>query len=239
MSSAIPRSRSPRYPSHSLNDAIGYARKVYDGVHRSAVDSETVFRLMGFAGKSGASSTALGSIRQFGLIEGIGDRTKISDLGLKVLEPSNKSEFIEAISHAANQPSVFRAILERFSQKLPPVDEPIRAFLIREMQFSRNGVEECIAALRKTMQFISAEGAFIDEAESTVDTQDSVQGDNNLAAPLTNGISSAEPRHGLRVILPLTKDCSVELNFDGNVSQKAVENLIRHVELMKEVWAED
>jgi hypothetical protein len=39
--------------------------------------------------------------------------------------------------------------------------------------------------------------------------------------------------------LPLTKECSVELKFEGPVTLKAVDNLIRHIDLMKDVWADE
>src|SRR4051812_23505010 len=89
---ASERTRSPRAPKHSLQEAIGFAQAIYDAVHRSQIDSNTAFRLMGFAGKSGSSATALGSMRQFGLIEGLGEKTRITDLALKILEPASAFE---------------------------------------------------------------------------------------------------------------------------------------------------
>lgn len=82
------RTRSPRFPGHSVNDAIEFARRIYDGAHTSQIDSLTAIKLMNFSGKSGASATALGSVRQFGLIEGVGEKTRISNLALKILEPN-------------------------------------------------------------------------------------------------------------------------------------------------------
>src|SRR6478672_1340709 len=116
------RSRSPRFPGYSIKDAIEYAKRIYGGVHRATVPSDTVFRLMGFAGKSGPSSAALGALRQFGLIEGIGERTRITDLALSIVQPASENERIEGVRAAARSPEVFRLIHERFDGHVPPAD---------------------------------------------------------------------------------------------------------------------
>ena len=221
------RSRSPRFPSYSIRDAIVYAEKIYQGVHRSSIDAQTAFRLMGFAGKSGASATALGSVRQYGLIEGVGDGTRISQLGLRILEPVSAEERSEAILEAAQKPEVFRAVLSRFDGKVPVADEPVRAFLIRELGFSKTGAEDCLTSLRETYEMIG------DSAESVK------QALPVNSIPLAVGESQTrEAPLGETMRIPLTKDCSVEMRFSGSVSEKAMTNLIRHVELMKEVWAD-
>src|SRR5687767_518889 len=140
----LQRTRSPRAPRRALNDALRYARVIYNAVHRSPIDSITAYKLMGFSGKSGSSATALGSVRQFGLVEGTGDKTRISNLALKVLEPASEAEHAHALAEAANVPEVFRAIFDRFERRIPPSDEPLRAFLIRELSFSPTGAKECI-----------------------------------------------------------------------------------------------
>lgn len=48
-----------------------------------------------------------------------------------------------------------KAITERFEGRVPSADEPIRAFLIRDMGFSKQGAEECISALRTSMKQVS------------------------------------------------------------------------------------
>lgn len=158
MSSPNPRdrSRSPRFPSYPLNDAIRFADHIYEGIHRAPVDAETAFRLMGFKGRSGASATALGSVRQFGLIEGIGEKTRISELALRILQPESEAEKIGAIRFASEQPEVFRAVFDRFEGRLPSVDDPIKAFLIRELGFSKPGADLCTGSLRATYELVSA-----------------------------------------------------------------------------------
>lgn len=124
MSSLLPkdRSRSPRFPSQTLEESLRHARLIYEGVHRSMIDSESAYRLMGFSGKTGTSAKALGSLRQYGLIEGIGDKTRISDLALAIIEPESEDERSGAIARAARNPDVFSSVLNRFAERVPQAD---------------------------------------------------------------------------------------------------------------------
>lgn len=150
------RSRSPRFPSYPLEEALSFAAKIYDGAHRAPIDPETAYQLMGFKGRSGASATALGAIRQFGLIEGLSDRTRISDLALRIFEPESPSEKSAALNEAAGRPEVFQALLGRYAGSPPTADEPIRAYLIRELGFSKSGADQCLDSFRATMSLLSA-----------------------------------------------------------------------------------
>jgi hypothetical protein len=227
--------RSPRAPRYSLAEAIGYVSRIYDGVHRSAIDATTAYQLMGFAGKSGTSATALGSVRQFGLVEGIGDRTRVSDLALRILEPASPDELHDALQEALRQPTVFKAIMERFDGRLPAANEPIRAFLIRDLGFSKQGAEECISALRTSIKQVGEPS--VEALPSSVQQSESIVAESGAQFAEQRTEKSSNVRELIR--LPLTKDCAVELRFDGLVTTKAIGNLIRHIDLMKDVWAED
>ena len=117
----VSQGRSPRYPRFPLLASVNYARRLYDGAHRSTVDTLTAYRVMGFAGKSGASATALGATRQFGLVESANGGVRISDLGLSILQPSSDEEYSSALHQAAKQPQVFGQILSHFDE-LPRSD---------------------------------------------------------------------------------------------------------------------
>lgn len=229
------RTRSPRFPGHSVNDAIEFARRIYDGAHTSQIDSLTAIKLMNFSGKSGASATALGSVRQFGLIEGVGEKTRISNLALKILEPESPTERMEALREAAKQPEVFRQVYDRFDARIPAANEPIRAYLIRELGFSKSGAEDCLRSLRETI-----EQSDLNRSESS-DSLPAEIPDRVLAQNDRIDFSANPPSDPLAELIkiPLTRECSAELRLSGTVSEKALNNLIRHIELMKEVWVED
>lgn len=237
--SAKDRTRSPRFPSQSLEDSLRHVRLIYDGVHRSTIDSGTAFRLMGFSGKTGTSAKALGSLRQYGLIEGIGDNTRVSDLALAILEPSSDGERAEGLSRAARLPDVFEGIFLRFGDRIPQADEPIRAFLIRELGFQKNSADECIKSLRQSAAFAQSQSAGLPQEVEQVQSGPLAQVEDEK--PKYN-ISPQKENSELptqSAIIPLTRDCRAELRIFGPLSEKAVANLIRHIELLSEVWAED
>jgi hypothetical protein len=240
----VAQSRSPRYPRYDLQAAIAYAKRFYDGAHRSVVDTHTAYRVMGFAGKTGASATALGAVRQYGLVEAPRGGVRISSLGLQILEPANLEEYVDALHVAANQPTVFAQLTAHFEGDLPKSDEPIRAYLIRQLGFSKKGADECISSLRETFSFLESQGVIHVPAGETVGVQPTVV--EAVGQAHGQGVASAQslslPTHGSfsgdLVVIPLTKDCRVEMRFQGDLSERALIKLVRYVELMREEWAE-
>ncbi|MDB5700136.1 MAG: hypothetical protein JWL66_335 [Sphingomonadales bacterium] len=237
------KARSPRYPRISLLTAVGYANQLYRGVHRNSVDSDTAYRVMGFSGKNGASATALGALRQFGLVAGLRGKLKVSDLALRIFEPSDRSEYLEAIQEAAKLPDIFADIHAHFPDGVPPSDDPVRSFLIRTRNFSRSGADDCINSLRASFLELEHENG----GNSSLST-----GATSVAGPVspsliqtiespevqkaTLELQSSSPSEFVRI--PLTKDCTAELRFSGPISDQAVIRLLKYIELMKDVWAE-
>lgn len=236
------RVRSPRFPSQSLTDSMENLKSIYDAVHASSIDSETAYQLMGFAGKSGSSAKALGSLRQFGLIEGVGDKTRVSDLAFAILEPSTSKERADAIMDAATNPDVFRDILVRFDDRVPQADEPIRAFLIRDLGFQKKSADHCIRSLRQSLSYAEAQqpaekSAFSHEREQR--TPELTANDDAPSEPEAVRPTLTATREAVEVvIIPLTKDCRAELRIEGKMSDRAISNLIKHIDLLAEVWGE-
>jgi len=241
------RNRSPRFPGYAIQDAVSYAGKIYDAVHRSPIDSATAFTLMGFSGRSGASATALGSLRQFGLLDGVGERTRISELALQILQPESASEKSRAIATAAGLPTVFQSILERFDGRLPPADEPIKAFLIRDLGFLKNGAEDCISSLRRTYDFVNDLG--IDNTSVAAEPEKSATRESVLtnsedgkkfSDTLANEAATEQrsDKHSF-VRVPLTRECEAELRFSGPVSERGIDTLVGYLQLMKAALATD
>lgn len=234
MNTAI-RKRSPRFPGHSLEETLSYARRIYDAVHRSAIDSSTAFEVMGFAGKSGSSATALGSVRQYDLVEGFAENTRISDLALQIFEPASVSERDRALRKAAFAPKVFEEILERFAGKIPSVDEPIRAYLIRDLGFSKGGAEECIGSLRRTIAYLPEETAEDEAINSTTPSATAVEHSKELPASQP---APAEFGSATQLRFPLSRECYAELTILGEVTPRAIVNLKRQIDLLEEFWSE-
>lgn len=240
--SAKDRTRSPRFPSQNLQDSLRLIKLVYDGVHRSPIDAETAYRLMGFSGKTGTSAKALATLRQYGLVEGIGENTRVTDLALAILEPASEEERARSIFTASRRPEVFGSVLERFDQRVPQADEPIRAYLIRELGFQKNSSDELIRVMRETLQFA--------EAEQLVDARVSFVANAMLSAEASVAESNTPEQHTLTAVnspaevpsqtasIPLSREARAELKIYGPLNERAIKNLIRAIELLADVWEE-
>lgn len=233
----VSQGRSPRYPRFALMTAVSYAARLYDGAHRSTTDTLTAYKVMGFAGKSGASATALGAARQFGLVESSKGGVRVSDLGLRVLEPSSEDERIEALHEAAYKPHVFDQIFANF-EELPRSDEPIRSFLIRSLDFSKSGADDCIAALRETIaQLPEIATKSIPSVEEHVGS--AVSNEPPIVNEGRTTTEASNQSEGQLVRIPLSRDCTAEIRFSTTPSSILLDRLISHIELMKDVWAAD
>ena len=236
--------RSPRYPRVSLEIALKHARTIYEAAHRSVLSPDTAYYAMGFNGKTGASATALGALRQFGLVEGLRGDLRISELALQILQPSSLEERVHAIHEAANTPEAFGEIIDNFDGNIPKSDDVIRAFLIRNLDFSKNGAEDCIASFRATFEFTDQEWQQIDSQSEAVDTKNLTPNfpqkvqevDESSALPVQNKNRLNESEFAR---IPLTRDCVAELQIEGKITRAALSRLIQHIELMKDIWTDD
>lgn len=243
------RPRSPRFPSHSLDEALVYAKKIYDGVHKSTVDSETALRIMGFSGRNGASASALGSLRQFALIEGMGERTRVSDLAISIFEPIDNAERVGALRESAFRPKAFAAVSERFANKVPALDEPIKAFLVREQGFGPAGAKQCIESLRATLSFLESEDESLSEPKPETQGDDIAASDKQVIdSPPTGDAHARESKLSIsypqnenvtHARFPLAKECYAELTVFGAATPKAFERLKAQIELLISAMSED
>ncbi|MBY8822334.1 hypothetical protein [Sphingomonas colocasiae] len=153
---------------------------------------------------------------------------------MRILEPASSAERSDALRVAANEPDIFRSILDRFDGRIPKSDEPVRAYLIRDMGFSKGGAEDCLSSLRKTIECINA--LEDDVSRSIVEAEAEILG-SAQSEPILKRDGVNKSSRSYRI--PLTRDCEVELDFHGAVTERAISRLIMHIELMKEVWAEE
>lgn len=233
--------RSPRYPRHNLAKAIDMTRKLFVGAHQSKVDVDSAAKVIGYAGSGGgAASSALGAMRQFGLVDGLRGDVAVSDLAMRILEPMDDQERASAMREAAIKPEVFGRIVNQFGGRLPGSDEPIRSFLIRTGGFSAGGADEVIASLRETLSSLP------EDAPTTVSTK-AIEEADDPAEPAANdpdstrssGARPTAPIVGELITLPLGINCKAELRLIGEVTASSYNRLIRHLELLRDIAEEE
>ena len=161
------RIRSPNYPALSLPDAVERVTTLYRNQHNHAAPREVAVKSMGYNTLNGASATALSALHKYGLLDRLGsDGVKVSERALRIMHPNSPGERRQALIDAANEPSLFAELKERFPGRLPS-DEVLRNYLIRK-NFAPAATSAVLLAYRKTIEFVEGAGAGYDSgSEST------------------------------------------------------------------------
>lgn len=165
------KTRSPSYPSISLKEAIEKVTSIYSQNYQSPVARSVAAELMGYGGLNGKSLGVLAALSKYGLLEGRGDDTRVSDLALNIIahEPG-APERSAAIREAANKPDLFAELDGRFSGGKAS-DAAIRSYLITQ-KFIPQAADAVVRSYRETKLLVSMEAvelssAVLQERENT------------------------------------------------------------------------
>lgn len=231
------RRKSPGFPSLSLPKAIQLVSRVYSGAFDSTIDTHTVLELMGFRGVSGASRTALSSLKQFGLIEGRDTDNRVTKLAAQILHPVAEIERLSAIVEASKKPAIFGEIFSQFKGSLPD-EKVIKSFLIRNHGFSDVGADSLVKCLKETEDYvspirrnykdmISASNGLSDNPESDISSEK-----QSFEAVGRNDEIIIKASKVIKV--PIAPNCHAVVSLEGEVNQKAIDKLIAFLNLAKD-----
>jgi len=233
--------RSPRYPRHTLSKAIEMVEKLFAGAHQSRIDADSAAKVIGYAGSTGgAAQSALAALRQYGLVDGLRGDVAVSDLAMRILQPMDEAERVEALRTAAMKPEIFGRVLSQFGGRIPGADEPIRSFLIRQEGFSTAGADELIEALRSSLASLPPEAPpkVQDDGFESTSEESHISQRGAHSAEITP-ITAVAPAKGELITLPLGQNCKAELRLIGAVTDASYARLIKHLELLREIAAEE
>lgn len=237
------KTRSPRYPSINLQEAIEKVRIIYDKEHIHKALREVVAKDLGYTGINGTSATVISSIKQYGLIEQIGEYLKVTEDATTILElPHNDPERIEAIKRAALTPKLFSEIYEEFGDKLPS-DESLRLLLVRQ-GFNSKAANSVIRAYRETLSIVKSETQSYNEESNTFDASPNMhraisimpieQQQQLNATKIANSLEAISSSFGNiteNLQYRISDDCKARVLFEGTVTREAIKKLIAYLEL--------
>lgn len=159
--------RSPEYPAVGVAEAIEKVRAAYEGgVYQSPVSKQVLAEHMGYKSLSGSSLPLLSALAKYGLIEGRGNETRITDLAVAIIAHApGTAERIEALREAAAKPELFVELNKRFPNNKTS-DSAIRSYLLTR-RFIPPAADAAIRAYRETKELVEAEsvGHNLGEAE--------------------------------------------------------------------------
>lgn len=187
------RQRSPSYPSTSLDEAIDIVRKIHQMERTNAVERGVAAKAMGYSGISGRSATILSNLIQYGLLEKAGkNEVKVTRRAVDILYPDTDDSKAVALHEAANEPDLFKAISDRFTDGRPS-EAAIEAFLIRQ-GYTHAAVRPATRAYLETFLFLeNATGSesYSQRGDPVVESQSNQLVERNL--PMTIAAQTARP----------------------------------------------
>lgn len=238
------KSRSPRYPSINLAEAVDRIKTIYEKEHTHRANREVIARDLGYAGLNGASAAVIGSLRQFGLLESAGDGLRVSDIATTIVElPPGSPERVEALREAALSPKLFAELNEFFGPKLPS-DENLRLFLVKK-GFNSKAAGIAIRTYRDTVSLVKDEERDYNDSSLAIprgqETTSQMQFAPGLEVQRAFTPKTAADLQALNVPLPgsytedlqyrISEDCKVRVLFDGAVTREAIQKLIAYLQL--------
>lgn len=233
------RPRSPNYPNVSLPDAIARVRRVFERDRQGPIEREVVARHMGYSGLSGASDKVIGSIMQYGLLERVAKgEMRVSKLAVDIFHPDRAEDRRRAIALAGMAPPVFRALRERFGNKMPS-KEALASYLVRQ-NFLNRAIPPLVSAYSETSEFLEQENAFESGGDPLPSAPESFapeEEDDPPYPPVKR--REREKMEGERTLLKgiLSAGADFEVLVSGPVGVNEIERLIQKLKLDKEILA--
>lgn len=238
--------RSPSYPQINLQSAIEFVRKVYRGAHRASISSDAVIDLMGYSGKSGRALSAVGALKQYGLLEGRDDAIRVTDLALSLIEPMSESEFAESALESACSPDLFSDFYREFELRLPS-EGVLRSLAIRKYDFTDTGAQKLAKNYVSTMQYVKNLKSAVsvdDGAENSTDiASNEVEADHQENISDIQTVRGIDPLRKLdranatELKFQLSKDVSAVVLMTGEINENNIDLLIRYLELTKSAYS--
>lgn len=174
------RSRSPKYPSMSLSEAIDRVGKIHVPERTNPISRKTAAQHMGYQGISGAADQALGTLVQFGLIERVGaGEVRVSPLALEILHPTSTDARSAALEAAANHSPVFKDLLDRYPPEHHISETALRSHLVRE-GFLDRAISAVIKAYKATASYLLSETNRDSPPQPNLVTEEETRGQSNV-----------------------------------------------------------
>lgn len=190
------KARSPSYPAISLKEALDKISEIYERDYQNPIPKAVAAAHMGYGGLNGKSLGVLAALSKFGLLEGRGNESKVSDLAVKIIvHPHGTPERAEGIKVAAEKPELFNELDNRF-QGGKASDQAIRSYLLTQ-KFIPAGADALIRSYRETKQLVAAESGGYSSESSPRDPEAPVQAAQAQApsakAPPPAALTAEEP----------------------------------------------
>jgi len=218
------KTRSPNYPACALGDAVEMVRKFWKKEERTAVPANVAAVGIGYKSLSGPARTAIASLKKYGLFSDDRQGMRVSPLALRVLNPANESEKLEALQEAALKPELFKQLYQTHAAAS---EDALRAHLINTLNFSDTGARTLIRSFTDTIRF-----AKLNDSEYS-----SRQGENSMEELSQIGRENTGKKSLKTFSWPLSNEITARVEFVGGEELTAahIDALSQYLEVAKKL----
>ena len=151
--------RGHGYPAFNLEMAIKRVKKIYEEEPYNEMTFDAAAKNMGYGGRNGTSIKAISTLRRYGLLEGRGDRIKVSRDAVTILADEgleDQSERSAALLRCLETDSLFSEIREKF--RGVPAENTLLSFLVKQ-EFKQTAARKIVSAYRESVEYVNRETA--------------------------------------------------------------------------------
>lgn len=219
------RMRSPNCPQIPFIEAIEQGRKVYQKEHTHPAAKAVIASDLGYKGISGASLSMIGSLRQYGILDGTAEAMRVSEDAVAYYVLDDGPEKIQAAARMAFKPSLFEEMKSQFGGTTPS-DANLKHWLIKK-GFIPKAADDIILVYKQNITLAGGE-------ESGYSGGDSRLGGSPMNAILTQqNTQKQQPAPGSvqTYTYPLSATSRAELSLKGDITPEDLEMLRDNIEL--------
>ena len=151
------KARSHAYPAIGLREAVDCVADIYRNDYQNPIPRLVAAQHMGYNGLNGKSLSVLSALSKYGLLEGRGDDTRVSNLAVTIIaHPPGSAERAAALKSASEKPELFAELDSRF-QGGKASEQAIRSYLLTQ-KFIPVAADAAIRSYRESKELVDAEG---------------------------------------------------------------------------------
>jgi hypothetical protein len=182
--------RSRNYPALPLGDAIERARELYKQEGKARAPATVIVSAWGYNSLNGASLRQLSAVRQYGLLEGTNEGSRLSDRALAlILEPEDSPSYAQALTEALSTPALFQDIMEEYGNDLPS-DPALISYLVRKQNFNESAARTLIQSFRDSVDLVRSRRTMYDAPVSVINASEPTRANEQPKPMLSSGLQS-------------------------------------------------
>lgn len=154
--------RGVSYPGIPLEDAVKFARKLWEREKKNAAPFASAAAAWGYSEKSSGVRTAVAALLGFGLINNAGSTgdsrmIQLSDRAIDIALDSPETP--QRLQEAVRLPKIYADLLGKWPAHELPSDTTLRIYLIKEKDFNPTSVDRFIQDFRASIRYAKLDNA--------------------------------------------------------------------------------